>query len=145
GLYEVPFGVTVRELIQLAGGIRSGATLRPVRLGGAAGMFITPDELDVPLTFEGATAAGVTLGSGVVMLFDAATDLRDVLLRIAAFFRDESCGQCVPCRIGTVRQQEALHRLAFRTSNGGTAASQSSELALIDELAGVMRDASICG
>jgi NADH-quinone oxidoreductase subunit F len=145
GLYEVPFGVTVRELIQLAGGIRSGATLRAVLLGGAAGMFITPDELDVPLTFEGATAAGVTLGSGVVMLFDAATDLRDVLLRIAAFFRDESCGQCVPCRIGTVRQQEALHRLAFRTSNGGTAASPSGELALIDELAGVMRDASICG
>ena len=74
-------------------------------------MFVTPDELDMPLTFEGTRAAGATLGSGVIMLFDDTIDLGDILLRIASFFRDESCGQCVPCRIGTIRQEEALHRL----------------------------------
>ena len=65
-------------------------------------------------------------------------DLADTLLRIAAFFRDESCGQCVPCRVGTVRQEEALHRLAAGRARG-------DERATLDELAQAMRDASICG
>ena len=92
---------------------RAGA--RPpkaVLLGGAAGSFLRPDQLDLPLTFEDARAAGATLGSGVVIVFDETADLVDAVLRIAEFFRDESCGQCVPCRVGTVRQEEALHRLA---------------------------------
>ena len=87
-------------------------------LGGAAGGFVGPDMLDLELSFEATRAAGATLGSGVVMLFDDTVDLVPVLLRIAAFFRDESCGQCVPCRVGTVRQQEALLRLAVRSSAG---------------------------
>ena len=95
----------------------------------------------MPLTLEGTRAAGATLGSGVVMLFDDRVDLRDVVLRIARFFRDESCGQCVPCRLGTVRQDEALHRL----SAGRPIGSRATELALIDDVAQVMRDASICG
>ena len=74
-------------------------------------------------------------------LFDDAVDLRKILLRIAAFFRDESCGQCVPCRVGTVRQEELLHRLAAGKP-GGTV---EEELALLKEVAQVMRDASICG
>ena len=94
----------------------------------------------MPLTFEGTRAAGATLGSGVIMLFDDQTDLGDILIRIAAFFRDESCGQCVPCRIGTIRQEEALHRLVG-AHNGGA----DRELTLIHDLAMVMRDASICG
>jgi NADH-quinone oxidoreductase subunit F len=141
GLYEVPFGVTLRELIDLSGGVRDGRPLRAVLLGGAAGVFVTPEELDMPLTFEGTRAAGATLGSGVIMLFDDTIDLGDILLRIASFFRDESCGQCVPCRIGTIRQEEALHRL----SAAPDAARMGSELALINEVAQVMRDASICG
>ena len=67
-----------------------------------------PDKLDMPLTFEGTRAAGARLGSGVVMVFDETVDLGEILVRIAAFFRDESCGQCVPCRVGTVRQEEAV-------------------------------------
>jgi ferredoxin len=82
-----------------------------VLLGGAAGTFVGPEHLETPLTFEGTRAIGATLGSGVVMVFDDGVDLRDILLRIAAFFVDESCGQCVPCRVGTVRQEEALRRL----------------------------------
>ena len=97
---------------------RAAGALQAVLLGGAAGAFVGPDELDMPLTFEGTRAAGATLGSGVVMVFDDTVDLRDIVLRIAAFFRDESCGQCVPCRVGTVRQEEALQRLARRRPLG---------------------------
>ena len=105
----MPFGTTLRELFELAGGVPPN--LRTVLLGGAAGMFITPDELDMRLTFEDARGSGVTLGSGVVLAIDDRMDLGRLLMVIAAFFRDESCGQCVPCRVGTVRQQEALARL----------------------------------
>jgi NADH-quinone oxidoreductase subunit F len=139
GVYEVPFGVTLRELLALAGGVADGHELRAVLLGGAAGSFVRPDRLDVPLTFEGTRAAGATLGSGVVLVLDESVDLMAFLLRIAAFFRDESCGQCVPCRVGTVRQEEALHRLAANGRHAG------SDLALLVDVGRVMRDASICG
>ncbi len=112
GLYEVPFGITLAELLERAGGVREGRQLRAVLLGGSAGSFLTPADLGVPLTFEGTRAIGASLGSGGVVVLDDSVDLWDVVLRIAAFFRDESCGQCVPCRVGTVRQEEALHRLA---------------------------------
>jgi NADH-quinone oxidoreductase subunit F len=141
GLYEVPFGTTLRVLLDLAGGVPAGGRLRAVLLGGAAGSFVTPEELDMPLTFEGTRAAGAALGSGVVMAFDDSVDPWELVLRIAAFFRDESCGQCVPCRVGTVRQEEALHRLAAKRPLGSAAA----ETALIDDIAQAMRDASICG
>jgi NADH-quinone oxidoreductase subunit F len=141
GVYEVPFGATLRDLLGLAGGVRSGRTLRAVLLGGAAGAFVGPDGLDVALTFEGATAAGVTLGSGVVMVLDDTVDLAPFLLRIAAFFRDESCGQCVPCRVGTVRQEEALQRIL----SGRPLGSVDDELARLADITQVMRDASICG
>ena len=141
GLYEAEHGVTVREAIAMAGGARDGAEIKAVLLGGAAGGFIGPDRLDVRLTFEDARTGGYTLGSGVIMVFDEAADLVDLCLRIARFFRDESCGQCVPCRVGTVRQEEALHRLIA----GRTIGSAADELALLDDIAAVMRDASICG
>jgi NADH-quinone oxidoreductase subunit F len=141
GVYEVPFGTTLRELLDLAGGVAAGRSLRSVLLGGAAGAFVGADGLDVPLTFEGATAAGVTLGSGVVMVLDDTVDLAPFLLRIAAFFRDESCGQCVPCRVGTVRQEEALVRL----TGGRPLGNVEDELALLADIGQVMRDASICG
>jgi NADH-quinone oxidoreductase subunit F len=141
GVYEVPFGTTLGELVRLAGGVRAGGKVRAVLLGGAAGTFVTPDELDVPLTFEATRAIGAALGSGVVMVFDEAADLSDTVLRIAAFFRDESCGQCVPCRVGTQRQEELLLRLA----RGGGTSRAAGEHALLDEIAQVMRDASICG
>ena len=141
GLYEVPFGTTLAELIELGGGIREHRKLRTVLLGGAAGSFVGPDALSMPLTFEGARAAGTTLGSGVVMVFDDSVNLKHVLHRIAAFFKDESCGQCVPCRVGTVRQEEALHRIAS-ASDGR---SRKIDIDLLGEIARVMRDASICG
>jgi NADH-quinone oxidoreductase subunit F len=141
GVYEVPFGITLRQLIELAGGLPKGRKLQAILLGGAAGVFLRPDELDTVLSFEGARAAQATLGSGVVMLFDDSVDMADIVLRIAAFFRDESCGQCVPCRVGTVRQEEALHRLLHQKPRGGV----KGELALLEEIGVAMKDASICG
>ena len=142
GVYEVEFGATLRELIDLAGGVAAGRELKAVLLGGAAGVFVGPDALDVPLTFEATRAIGATLGSGVVMVFDETADLVGALTRIARFFRDESCGQCVPCRVGTVRQEELLARLV---AAAGSADRRDDELALLRELGQVMRDASICG
>jgi NADH-quinone oxidoreductase subunit F len=134
-------GTTLRELIDLAGGVVGSGKLQAVLLGGAAGTFISPQELDTPLTFEATRAIGATLGSGVVMLFDDTVDLRRILLRIASFFRHETCGQCVPCRVGVVRQQEALKRLV----NAKPLGSVAQEIGILQEMAQAMRDASICG
>ena len=141
GVYEVPFGGTLRELIDLAGGVPDGREIQAVLLGGAAGSFVRPDELDIELSFEAVREAKTTLGSGVVMVFDDTVNMHGILQRIAQFFRNESCGQCVPCRVGTVRQQEALARLASGKPRGGV----ETELELIAEIGGCMRDASICG
>ncbi|MEU9191368.1 NAD(P)H-dependent oxidoreductase subunit E [Streptomyces sp. NPDC048484] len=137
GVYELPFGATLGELLDLAG-VRD--RLRAVLLGGAAGGFVRPDELDIPLTFEGTREAGATLGSGVVLAFDDTVPLPRLLLRIAEFFRDESCGQCVPCRVGTVRQEEALHRIVERTG-----ADAAADITLLRDVGRAMKDASICG
>ena len=141
GVYEVPFGTTLREVITLAGGVGGTGKLQAILLGGAAGTFVSPSELDTPLTFEGTRAIGATLGSGVIMLFDDSTDLKQILLRIAEFFGEETCGQCVPCRVGVTRQKEALERLFAKRPLG----SNEQELRLLKEMAQAMRDASICG
>ncbi|MDX3854244.1 NAD(P)H-dependent oxidoreductase subunit E [Streptomyces sp. AK02-01A] len=137
GIYELPFGATLGELLDLAG---TPGNVRAILLGGAAGGFVRPDERDIPLTFEGTRAAGTTLGSGVVLVLDDSVELPRILLRIAEFFRDESCGQCVPCRVGTVRQEEALHRIVDRTG-----AAAAGDIALLREVGQAMKDASICG
>jgi NADH-quinone oxidoreductase subunit F len=142
GVYEVPFGVTLGDVLNLAGGVPQGRKLQAVLLGGAAGGFVRADELDIPLTFEGARANKTTLGSGVVLAFDDTVDLPAILLRIARFFRDESCGQCVPCRVGTVRQEEALLRIA---NNRKDAAAKGRDIGLLRDVGLVMKDSSICG
>jgi NADH-quinone oxidoreductase subunit F len=141
GVYEVEFGTTLGDLLALAGGVPGGRRIRAILLGGAAGVFVGEEALEMPLTFEGTRAAGATLGSGVVMVFDETADIVAALRRIARFFRDESCGQCVPCRVGTVRQEELLARLAAAAPLG----DRDLELGLLREIGQVMRDASICG
>ncbi|NNF65851.1 MAG: NADH-quinone oxidoreductase subunit E [Acidimicrobiia bacterium] len=134
GVYEVPFGTTLRALLDMAGGAISD--IKAILLGGAAGSFVGPDALDLALTFEDTRSAGVSLGSGVVMVFNETTSFVGTTRRIAEFFRDESCGQCVPCRVGTVRQEELL----ARHLNGA-----DLDRSLLDDIAAVMADASICG
>ncbi|MHB8312768.1 MAG: NAD(P)H-dependent oxidoreductase subunit E [Candidatus Dormibacteria bacterium] len=141
GLYEVEFGATLGQLLAMAGGVRGGRALQAILLGGAAGSFVGPSALDTPLTFEGVRAIGATLGSGVVLVLDDTIEVADILRRIAQFFRDESCGQCVPCRVGTVRQEELLARMLA----GRPLVSAQRELEVLGELGRVMRDASICG
>jgi NADH-quinone oxidoreductase subunit F len=137
GVYEVRMGITLRDLIDLAGGLRPGSEVRAVLLGGAAGHFVGPDDLDLVLDHDNIRDAGLSLGSGVVMVHDQHVDMVDQLRRIAAFFRDESCGQCVPCRVGTVRQEEAIDRLAAGVTAG--------DLSLLRDVGQAMKDASICG
>jgi NADH-quinone oxidoreductase subunit F len=141
GLYEHDFGITLREVIEAAGGVRGGRGIKAVLLGGAAGSFVGPDKLDTPLTFEALRGIGATLGSGVVLVLDDTVNVTAFLRRIAQFFRDESCGQCVPCRVGTVRQEELLSRLV----RGAPIGSVDQEVALLGDIAAVARDASICG
>ena len=136
GLYEAEFGITLRELLVRAGDVTGD--LQAILLGGAAGSFVDSRHLDIPLTFEDTKAVGLTLGSGAVMVFSSRVDLSAVLTRLAKFFRDESCGQCVPCRIGTVRQHELLIQI-------GSQRPTSDNDLLLEEIAAVMTDSSICG
>lgn len=141
GVYETPTGIRLGELLARAGGVRDGRALRAVLLGGASGAFVGPDALDMELSPEGVRPFGATLGSGAVMVFDDTVDLADRVYRIARFFREESCGQCAPCRLGTTRQEELVARLV----NGRPLGSVAQEQALFADLSQVMRDASICG
>lgn len=138
GLYEMPFGVTIRHLLELAGGLRAGRHLQAMLFGGAAGAFATEKDLDVKLTFEDLRAAGLPLGSGVVMVFDDTADLRDVLRRLGKFFAHESCGKCYPCQLGTQRQHEILDRVAAGQPQPGDAAR-------LADVGWTMTDASLCG
>lgn len=139
GLYEAPFGITMRHLLfDLAGGLRDGHNLQTILFGGAAGTFATPEQLDVRLSFEDLRAAGLPLGSGVVMVFDDSRDIRDVLLRLSRFFAEESCGKCYPCQLGTQRQYEILQRIAADHPLPG-------DLERLTDVGWTMTDASLCG
>ncbi len=142
GLYEMPLGTTLGELLDAAGGPAPGTSIGAILIGGAAGSFVAPDALELELSVEATRAAGVGLGSGAVVVFEAGRDMASVLERITRFFREESCGQCVPCRVGTVRQHEIVRRLAAGSGDG---VAPGSDLDLLDDLAAVMGDASICG
>jgi NADH-quinone oxidoreductase subunit F len=138
GLYEVPFGVTLRHLLEdLAGGVSAGS-LQAILFGGAAGAFATQENLDVKMTFEDLRAQGLPLGSGVVMVFNEQRDLRQVLKGLAHFFADESCGKCYPCQIGTQRQVEILSRLAEGKYREG-------DVGRLTDVGWTMVDASLCG
>ncbi len=138
GVYEVPFGVTLREMLEMAGGVAGKKKLQAVLFGGAAGAFATSAHLDVKLTFEDLRAAGLPLGSGVVMVFDETRDLRDVFKRLGYFFAHESCGKCYPCQMGTQRQKEILVRIADGKTLEG-------DIQRLQDVGWTMTDASLCG
>jgi NADH-quinone oxidoreductase subunit F len=139
GLYEVPFGISLRHLLfDLAGGMKPNRRLRAVLMGGAAGAFALEKDLDVILSFESLSAAGLPLGSGAVMVFDETADIGQVLKRLGHFFADESCGKCYPCQLGTRRQHEILDRAA-----AGHALAGDRER--LSDVGGTMIDASLCG
>ncbi len=137
GVYEVAFGATLRDLLEMAGGI-SGNSLQAVLFGGAAGAFATSEHLDVKLTFEDLRAAGLPLGSGVVMMFNETRDIRQVLQGLGHFFAHESCGKCYPCQMGSQRQKEILDRIARGEMLPG-------DRERLQDVGWTMTDASLCG
>ena len=139
GLYEVPFGVTISELIDMAGGVPENRKIQAVLLGGAAGVFVSPSMLEMPLTYEDARVNNVPLGSGVVMVFDERADLRDSLFHLSHFFAHESCGKCFPCQLGTQRQMEILDRIA------DTGAALPGDRQALNDLGLAMTETSLCG
>lgn len=139
GLYELPFGLPFHHLLyDLAGGVRPGHHFQAALFGGAAGAFATPDHLNVRLTFEDLKEAGLPLGSGVITVFDETRDLRDICLRLARFFAEESCGKCYPCQMGTQRQFEIMERIA-------RGEVQKDDWERLQDVGWTMTDSSLCG
>ena len=136
GLYEMPFGVPLGDLLARAGGVNGN--LQAILMGGAAGALVGPEALGTRLSMEDMRAAGLPLGSGVVMVFNSSRDLGEPIRRIAHFFAHESCGKCYPCQLGTQRQTEILERAA------AGAALPGDRQRLLD-VAWTMADASLCG
>lgn len=137
GVVEVPYGLSVRELIEQFGGGFDGEP-QAVLIGGAAGGFLHPDKLDTPLTHEDLHKLDVPIGSGAVIVFNQTVDLWHVLEGLAKFFVDECCGQCAPCRIGT----KQIYRFLQRT-NIGTVISDDQER--IEKLARTIKTTCVCG
>ena len=139
GVYCVPMGTTARELLGLAGGVEGGRKLAAIQPGGASSNFIGPDMLDVELDFATLQAAGSMLGSGAMVVMAEGTGLLAAAVNVLRFFRDESCGKCVPCRVGSAKAHIILDDLLRR---GGGPADVNGE---VRDLAEVMRRTSICG
>ncbi|HEU4491579.1 MAG TPA: NAD(P)H-dependent oxidoreductase subunit E [Jiangellales bacterium] len=141
GVYCVPLGTTVRDLLELAGGVLGGADLAAVQPGGASSNFLGPDQLDVPLDFSPLADAGTMLGSGALVVMADGTNLLAAATNVLRFFRDESCGKCVPCRVGSAKAHELLVSDP-RLAEGRVADDRRQRLV---ELEAVMRRTSICG
>ncbi len=139
GIYELARPITLRQLIyEEAGGLIGGQDLQAVLLGGAAGKFVHPKDLDLVLSDEATKEMGLSLGSGAVMVFGQTTDLREILASLGEFFAHESCGKCYPCQLGTQRQLEVLERV-----QAGSMLPQDQER--LQDVGWTMTDASLCG
>lgn len=139
GLIEVPMGITLREVVSIyANGMKNGATFKLAQTGGSSGSIIPASLQDTPMDFESFRKAGVSLGSGALLICDESTCVVDLAKVLMQFFRFESCGKCTPCRIGTQRCYEILTRI---TEGRG----QLAELDQLLELANEMERTSNCG
>jgi NADH:ubiquinone oxidoreductase subunit F (NADH-binding) len=132
-------GTTLGELLEAAGGVKDGAELQAIQPGGASSNFLGPERLDVPLDFEPMTEAGSMLGAGAVVVVAEGTDLLAAATNVLRFFRNESCGKCVPCRVGS---HKALMLLDDVLSRGEGPDAIQDELEQLEE---TTRMTSICG
>jgi len=139
GVYCVPMGTTARQLLDLAGGVSGGRELGAIQPGGASSNFIGPGQVDVELDFGTLRDAGSMLGSGAMVVMAKGTDLLAAAVNVLRFFRDESCGKCVPCRVGSAKSHAMLTDLLAR---GGGPQDVNAD---VRELIDVMRRTSICG
>ena len=111
GQYEAPLGITLRELLDLGGGMRPGSELKFWTPGGSSTPILTAEHLDIPLDYEGVGAAGSMLGTKALQVFDQTTSVVRCVLRWTEFYKHESCGKCTPCREGTWWLVQTLQRL----------------------------------
>ena len=139
GVYCVPMGSTARQLLELAGGVAGGRALGAIQPGGASSNFLGPDQLDVPLDFDTLAEAGSMLGSGALVVLAEGTDLLAAATNVLRFFRDESCGKCVPCRVGSTKAHQILSDVL---AAGGGPADVGDRIVQLEE---TMRKTSICG
>ncbi len=133
GVLEAPLGTTLRELIARVGGMRDGVELLAFLPGGASTGFLPAERGDVRMDWEPLREAGTALGAGAIVIVGTGADLLDLGSNLTAFFRNESCGKCVPCRIGTEKAVDLIER---READG---------LALLPELHEMLQETSLCG
>ena len=139
GLVEVPMGITLREIVYgIGGGIPDKRDFKAVQIGGPSGGCLPAKLLDLPVDYESLTAAGAMMGSGGMIVMDDKTCMVDIAKYFLNFLQDESCGKCVSCREGTQRMYEIVKAI---TEGQG----KESDLALLEELAQITKDASMCG
>ena len=139
GVYCVPMGTTARELLGMAGGVSGGRPVGAIQPGGASSNFLGPDRLDVPLNFDTLAQAGSMLGSGALVVMAEGTDLLAAATNVLRFFRNESCGKCVPCRVGSAKAHQILSGVLER---GGGVADVDARIRELEE---TLRRTSICG
>jgi NADH-quinone oxidoreductase subunit F len=133
GQYEAPMGITLRQLLELAGGVRKGHELKFWTPGGSSTPLLTAEHLDIPLDYEGVSAAGSLLGTKALQIFDETTCVVRATLRWTEFYKHESCGKCTPCREGTWWLVQILERLE---AGKGTEADLETLLDLCDNIFG---------
>ena len=139
GAFEIPFGMTVREIIYgLAGGVQRDRAIRLIQFGGASGKVADASILDTPYTYEDLRAAGVMVGSGALLVIDERTSVLDFLRMNQEFFSEESCGQCTPCREGNLHIKIILDKMAAGTAT-------RTDIAIMAKIARVMSMSSLCG
>ncbi|MBM3136947.1 MAG: NADH-quinone oxidoreductase subunit NuoF [Chloroflexi bacterium] len=139
GLIEVPFGITLRDIIfDVGGGIKDDLQFKAVQTGGPMGGCLPAEYLDLPMDYEKLTQAGSIMGSGGMVVMDEGTCMVDIARFFLEFIQDESCGKCVPCRVGTRRMLEILTRIC--EGNG-----REGDIELLEELSVEIRQDSLCG
>ncbi len=139
GLVEAPMGMTLREIIfEVGGGIPNGKKFKAALTGGPSGGCIPEQFLDLPIDYDSLAKVGAIMGSGGLIIMDESTCVVDIAKYFMTFTQSESCGKCVPCRMGTKRMLELLERI---TDGKGT----MEDLALLEETADIVKDTSLCG
>jgi NADH:ubiquinone oxidoreductase subunit F (NADH-binding)/Pyruvate/2-oxoacid:ferredoxin oxidoreductase delta subunit len=146
-LIEVPMGTSIAKVVELAGGVQQGRTLKAVQIGGPSGGAATPEELNTPIDFEPLKQIGVSMGSGGITIYDDTVCMVDMVKYFMQFVQNESCGKCIPCREGSQRMCAILDSITKRPNKDDqhSTLERFKGVIQLESLAEVMRDTSLCG
>ena len=148
GVIEVPLGTKVKDIIFVTGGgIRNGKKFKAVQIGGPSGGFLAGENIDIPYDFESLASEGVYMGSGGMVVLDQDSCIIDTVKYFMDFIQKESCGKCIPCREGTRRMLEVYENITKRpvNENRHTTLERFKGVMQLENLAGVIKDTSLCG